>query len=169
MLFFFQVSIVAAFGQESGVRSQESGVGSQEIVSPDGRMIVTVTVAEGGCPKYEVKLDGQVYVQPSPLGLKMNFDDLTQGLTLKACDVSKFEDEYCLKTTKQSRVTVTATEGVCRFEKDGREALDVIFRVTSRDVAFRYKVAARQCRASWRVRPAAMCCPKGQRRSSVRR
>ena len=126
MLFFFQVSVVA-FAQESGVRSQE-------IVSPDGRMTVTVTVADG-CPKYEVKLDGQVFIQPSPLGLKLNFDDLTQGLTLKACDVSKYEDEYTLKTTKQSHVKVVATEGVCRFEKDGREALDVIFRVTSRDVA----------------------------------
>ena len=137
MLFFFQVSVVA-FAQESGVRSQE-------IVSPDGRMTVTVTVADG-CPKYEVKLDGQVFIQPSPLGLKLNFDDLTQGLTLKACDVSKYEDEYTLKTTKQSHVKVVATEGVCRFEKDGREALDVIFRVTSRDVAYRYKVYPKKVR-----------------------
>ena len=137
-LFFLQVSLVAAFAQAKPSQ--------QEIVSPDGRMNVTVTVAEGGCPKYEVKLDGQVYVQPSPLGLKMNFDDLTQGLTLKSCDVSKFEDEYCLKTTKQSHVKVVATEGVCRFEKDGREALDVIFRVTSRDVAFRYKVYPKKVR-----------------------
>ena len=137
-LFFLQVSLVAGFAQTKPSQ--------QEIVSPDGRMNVTVTVAEGGCPKYEVKLDGQVYVQPSPLGLKMNFDDLTQGLTLKACDVSKFEDEYCLKTTKQSHVKVVATEGVCRFEKDGREALDVIFRVTSRDVAFRYKVYPKKVR-----------------------
>jgi hypothetical protein len=76
----------------------------------------------------------------------MNFDDLTQGLKLKGCDESKFEDEYCLKTTKQSHVTVTATEGICRFEKDGREALDVIFRVTSRDVAFRYKVYPKKVR-----------------------
>ena len=139
MLFFFQMSLVAAFAQESGARSQE-------IVSPDGRMIVTVTVAEGGCPKYEVKLDGQVFIQPSPLGLKMNFDDLTQGLKLKGCDVSKFEDEYWLKTTKQSYVKVVATKGVCHFEKDGREALDVIFRVTSRDVAYRYKVYPKKVR-----------------------
>ena len=76
----------------------------------------------------------------------MNFDDLTQGLTLKSCDVSKFEDEYCLKTTKQSHVKVVATEGICRFEKDGREALDVIFRVTSRDVAYRYKVYPKKVR-----------------------
>ena len=137
-LFFIQVSVVAAFGQESGVRSQE-------IESPDGRMTVTVSVANG-CPKYEVKLDGQVFIQPSPLGLKMNFDDLTQGLKLKGCDVSKFEDEYCLKTTKQSHVKVVATEGVCHFEKDGREAMDVIFRVTSRDVAYRYKVYPKKVR-----------------------
>ena len=136
----FQLSLVAAFAQETGVRSQESVV-----KSPDGKMEVVVS-DEGGCPKYQVKLDGEVFIQSSPLGLKMNFDDLTQGLTLKSCDVSKYEDEYCLKTTKQSHVKVLATEGVCRFEKDGREALDVIFRVTSRDVAYRYKVYPKRVR-----------------------
>ena len=137
-LFLFYCSLMAAYAQ-----TQQPS--QQEIASPDGKMIVTVTVSDG-CPKYEVKLDGEVFIQPSPLGLKMNFDDLTQGLTLKSCDVSKYEDEYCLKTTKQSHVKVVATEGVCRFEKDGREALDVIFRVTSRDVAYRYKMYPKRVR-----------------------
>ncbi len=137
-LFLFYCSLAAAFAQ-----TQQPS--QQEIASPDGKMIVTVTVSDG-CPKYEVKLNGEVFIQPSPLGLKMNFDDLTQGLTLKSCDVSKYEDEYCLKTTKQSHVKVVATEGVCRFEKDGREALDVIFRVTSRDVAYRYKIYPKRVR-----------------------
>jgi para-nitrobenzyl esterase len=137
-LFLFYCSLMAAFAQNQ----QPS---QQEIASPDGKMIVTVTVSDG-CPKYEVKLDGEVFIQPSPLGLKMNFDDLNQGLTLKSCEVSKYEDEYCLKTTKQSHVKVVATEGVCRFEKDGREALDVVFRVTSRDVAYRYKIYPKRVR-----------------------
>ena len=137
-LFLFYCSLMAAYAQ-----TQQPS--QQEIASPDGKMIVTVTVSDG-CPKYEVKLNGEVFIQPSPLGLKMNFDDLTQGLTLKSCDVSKFEDEYCLKTTKQSHVKVVATEGVCRFEKDGREALDVTFRVTSRDVAYRYKIYPKRVR-----------------------
>ncbi len=137
-LFLFYCSLMAAYAQ-----TQQPS--QQEIASPDGKMIVTVTVSDG-CPKYEVKLNGEVFIQPSPLGLKMNFDDLTQGLTLKSCDVSKYEDEYCLKTTKQSHVKVVATEGVCRFEKDGREALDVIFRVTSRDVAYRYKMYPKRVR-----------------------
>ena len=137
-LFLFYCSLMAAYAQ-----TQQPS--QQEIASPDGKMIVTVTVSDG-CPKYEVKLNGEVFIQPSPLGLKMNFDDLTQGLTLKSCEVSKYEDEYCLKTTKQSHVKVVATEGVCRFEKDGREALDVIFRVTSRDVAYRYKIYPKRVR-----------------------
>ena len=137
-LFLFFCSLMAAYAQ-----TQQPS--QQEIASPDGKMIVTVTVSDG-CPKYEVKLNGEVFIQPSPLGLKMNFDDLTQGLTLKSCDVSKYEDEYCLKTTKQSHVKVVATEGVCRFEKDGREALDVTFRVTSRDVAYRYKIYPKRVR-----------------------
>ena len=134
---FMALSLLTGFAQAQPAQ--------QEIVSPDGRMTVTVS-DEGGTPKYQVKLDGEVFVQPSPLGLKMNFDDLTQGLTLKSCDVSKFEDEYSLKTTKQSHVKVVATEAVCRFEKDGREALDVIFRVTGRDVAYRYKVYPKKVR-----------------------
>ena len=137
-LFLFYCSLAAAFAQ-----TQQPS--QQEIASPDGKMIVTVTVSDG-CPKYEVKLNGEVFIQPSPLGLKMNFDDLTQGLTLKSREVSKYEDEYCLKTTKQSHVKVVATEGVCRFEKDGREALDVVFRVTSRDVAYCYKIYPKRVR-----------------------
>ena len=117
----------------------------KEIVSPDGQVTVKVS-DEGGSPKYQVSLGGKVFIQPSALGLKMNFDDLTQGLTMTACDVSKFEDEYWLKTTKQSHVKVEATEAVCRFEKDGRQALDIIFRVTGRDVAYRYKVYPKKVR-----------------------
>ena len=117
----------------------------KEIVSPDGRVTVKVS-DEGGTPKYQVSLGGVVFIQPSALGLKLNFDDLTQGLTMSACDVSRFEDEYWLKTTKQSHVKVEATEAVCRFEKNGRQALDIIFRVTGRDVAYRYKVYPRKGR-----------------------
>ena len=117
----------------------------KEIVSPDGRVTVKVS-DEGGTPKYQVSLGGVVFIQPSALGLKLNFDDLTQGLTMSACDVSRFEDEYWLKTTKQSHVKVEATEAVCRFEKNGRQTLDIIFRVTGRDVAYRYKVYPRKGR-----------------------
>ena len=107
--------------------------------SPDGRMSVIVN-DEGGVAAYQVALDGTTFIERSPLGLKMNFGDLSQGLTLKGCQISTVKDEYSLKTIKQSHVSYEATEAVCQFEKQGKPAFDVIFRVTGRDVAYRYKI-----------------------------
>lgn len=107
--------------------------------SPDGHMAVTVT-DEGGYPAYQVALVGTTFIERSPLGVKMNFGDLSQGLTLKDCQVTTVRDEYSLKTIKRSHVSYEATEAVCQFEQKGRPALDVIFRVTGRDVAYRYKI-----------------------------
>ena len=115
------------------------GQTEQLIKSPDGRMTITVT-DEGGRPSYQVSLDGTEYTGRSPLGLKTNQDDLTQGLKMKQCDIKPVSIDYTLQTTKQSHVSHQATEATCQFEKDGRRALDIIFHVTSRDVALRYKV-----------------------------
>ena len=117
----------------------------KQLASPDGRMIVTVN-DQGGTPAYSVSLDGQTYLESSPLGVKINFDDLTKGLTMKACDVKTIHDEYSLKTIKQSYVSYDATEATCQFEKDGRRALDVVFHITSRDVAFRYTIYPKKAR-----------------------
>ena len=111
--------------------------------SPDGKMAVTVN-DDGGHPMYQVTLDGTTFIERSPLGVKMNFGDLSQGLTLKDCKTSTVKDEYSLKTIKQSHVSYEATEAVCQFTKDGKPALDVIFRVTGRDVAYRYKIYAQK-------------------------
>ena len=111
----------------------------KRFVSPDGQIAVTVS-DEGGKPTYQVSLGGKEFLGRSPLGLTANIGDLTQGLTMKACNVSTVKDEYQLKTTKQSHILYEATEAVCQFEKEGRQVLDIIFRVSNRDVAFRYKL-----------------------------
>ena len=118
------------------VGSLATASASQQITSPDGKVIVEVDDRDGR-PTYQVSLDGVTVIERSPLGLKANFEDLTQGLTLKDCEVRTFSDEYWLKTWKQSHVKYDATEAVCHFEKVGGErqpnrlALDVIFRVAS--------------------------------------
>ena len=133
------------------VGSLATASASQQITSPDGKVIVEVDDRDGR-PTYQVSLDGVTVIERSPLGLKANFEDLTQGLTLKDCEVRTFSDEYWLKTWKQSHVKYDATEAVCHFEKVGGErqpnrlALDVIFRVTGRDVAFRYKIYPKKVR-----------------------
>ena len=112
--------------------------------SPDGRMTVTVS-DEGGKPAYSVSRGGVTFIEKSPLGVRLNFADLTAGLTMKACDVKAVSDEYDLMTTKQHHVVYEANEAVCQFDKDGYR-MDVIFRVSNRDVAYRYKLYPRRGR-----------------------
>ncbi len=123
-----------------------SGAMAEEktLTSPDGRMSVTISDA-GGKPVYSVKRGNVTFLEKSPLGVKLNFIDLTEGLTMKACDVRDVKDEYDLKTTKQSHITYEATEGVCQFDKGGYR-MDIIFRVSNRDVAYRYKFYPRRGR-----------------------
>ena len=109
--------------------------------SPDGQMQVTVS-DEGGNPAYQVTLGGVTFIEQSPLGVQMNFGSLDKDLKLGDCQVTTVKDEYQLKTIKQSHVKYEATEAVCQFTKNGQPALDVIFRVTGRDVAYRYKIYA---------------------------
>ena len=50
----------------------------ESVSSPDGRLVVTVS-DEGGKPTYSVKYDGIPFLWRSPLGLKTDFGDFTQG------------------------------------------------------------------------------------------
>lgn len=112
---------------------------AEKIVSPNGKTAVIVDVNAGHLT-YQVTLNDVVFIEPSALGLKTNVDDLTQGLTLKSCATTTVNDAYDLRTIKRRHVDYTATEAVCQVEKDGRHVMDVIFRVSDRDVAFRYKL-----------------------------
>ena len=117
----------------------------KQITSPDGKMTVTVS-DEGGKPVYQITRSDVLFVEKSPLGLILNIDDLTQGLTMKDCQIKTVKDEYTLNTIKQRHVSYEATEAICQFEKGGRVALDIIFRVSNRDVAYRYKLYPKRAR-----------------------
>ena len=113
------------------------------ITSPDGKTLVTVS-DENGQLTYDIHHDGKAFMMRSPLGLKLNFNDLTQQLTLASCEEKTVRDEYRLKTIKQSHVSYEATEATLAIEKSGRKVMDVVFRLSNRDVAFRYKVYPRR-------------------------
>ena len=107
--------------------------------SPDGKISVVVN-DEGGKPQYHVTLGNATFIESSPLGVKLDCIDLTEGLELKTCETKTVRDAYELKTIKQSHVNYEATEAVCQFEKGGRRVMDIIFRVSNRDVAYSYKI-----------------------------
>ena len=124
--------------------------GSQ-IISPNGKLVVNVS-ANNGAPTYSINYNGKLFLKESPLGLKTNVGDFSQGLTLnEKVSEQKVDEIYELPNIKQSKVHYRASEGVFSFLKDNKPAFDVIFRVSNNDVAFQYKVYPQKERLSCMV------------------
>ena len=113
---------------------------AQSVTSPNGDIKVTLELTNQGKPQYSVNYEGQEMLKPSALGLTTNIGDYTQGLTLKGVVTNPVSDTYSLRNIKQSHVAYQANEAVATYEKDGRTVMDIIFRVSNRDVAFRYRL-----------------------------
>ena len=111
----------------------------QRVASPNGKLVVTIS-DEGGKPAYTVSYDGHIVLTPSALGLKTNIGDLTQQLTLKSCDSKTISDHYTVRNIKQQTVGYEAAEAVCHFTQGNKPVMDITFRVSNRDVAYRYRV-----------------------------
>ncbi|CAD0001037.1 glycoside hydrolase family 97 protein [Flavobacterium salmonis] len=123
---------------------------AQSVVqSPDGKLKVSVFISNG-MPLYSISYNKKTFLENSPLGLKTNVGDFTTGLILKA-DVgqNKIDEIYKLPNIKQSDVHYEANEAILSFSKDSKAAIDVVFRVSNNNVAFKYKVypqkEARSC------------------------
>ena len=106
------------------------------VTSPDGRISVALSV-NNGQPCYQVSLDGQVVVSPSALGLVTNMGDYSRDMALTAVKTSDIKESYSLRNIKQSHVSYEAREAVAQYEQKGQHVMDVTFRISNRDVAFR--------------------------------
>jgi len=116
---------------------------AQTVTSPDGKVLVILELVDGGKPCYHVLYEGQEVVERSALGLKTNIGDFTKGLALKEIVQNQVSDTYQLRNIKQSCVDYEANEAVASYVlKDQSETnvMDIIFRVSNRDVAFRYRI-----------------------------
>ena len=137
LLLFFIVLII------SSVKADD-----KMVLSPDGKLVVAIS-ANNGAPTYQITYNGQLFLKPSPIGMKTNVGDFTQGLELSENISRKTLDEtYALPNIKKSKVHYQANEQVFSFLKDEKPAFDVIFRVSNNDVAFRYHVYPQKDRKS---------------------
>lgn len=119
-----------------GVNAQNSA----KVSSPDGKLVVLITT-ENGKPSYEVSLNGKQFLTKSPLGLKTNVADLSEGLSMNSSiKESKIDENYSLATIKKSKIHYVANEAIFTFKKDTNTVFDVVFRVSNNDLAFKYKL-----------------------------
>lgn len=114
---------------------------AQSIVkSPDDKLKVFLSV-ENGKPAYSILYNDKTFVEKSSLGLKTSVGDFSNGLVLENnIKHNKIDETYQLKNIKKSTVHYTANEAVFSFTKEGRAAIDIIFRVSNNNLAFKYKV-----------------------------
>ena len=131
-VFIAAASLLVAFQSYAEERS---------FTSPDGKIQVTVS-DNAGKPTYSVNYDGNAFILPSPLGLNTSLGEYVAEMTLlPETEAPKLiEEQYSVRTIKQSKVDYKATEAVFTFARGDRQVFDVIFRVSDRDVAFRYKM-----------------------------
>jgi hypothetical protein len=110
------------------------------VTSPDGKLTVNLAV-NNGTPTYSVSYKGKLFLEPSPIGLKTNVGDFSTGLELKEKQIqNKIDESYELPNIKQSKVHYVANETVFSFTKNKESVIDITFRVSNNDVAFKYKV-----------------------------
>lgn len=112
----------------------------KQVTSPDGKLAVKLNI-NNGSPAYSITYNGVVFLNNSPLGLKTNIGDFTQGLTLNEKTSHRAINEvYDLPNIKKGIVTYQANEEVFTFSIKDKPVFDVVFRVSYNDVAFKYKV-----------------------------
>lgn len=112
----------------------------KNVSSPDGKIVVAIS-DEGGNPSYSVTYNGTPFLLKSPLGVETNLGDFTSQMALSSTSATEALNEtYQLPNIKQSHVEYQANRQVFTFSKDGKQIYDVIFQVSNRDIAFRYKL-----------------------------
>lgn len=111
---------------------------AQEVTGPDGKLKVVLDFPENGQPTYTVTYDGKNMLEASPLGLKTNVGDFSHGLKKTGHEVKPIDTTYRLTRIKTSEVHYQANELAVSVVNGKGQSMQITFRVSNNDVAFRY-------------------------------
>lgn len=113
---------------------------AQDVIvkGPDGNLQVAVTCIGDGKVVYSVSYKDKQMLENSPLGMETNVGDFAKGLKLTGHEVNKIDSRYSLNRIKTSQVHYRANELNCFFDNAKGQKMQITFRVSNNDVAFRY-------------------------------
>lgn len=109
-----------------------------QVNSPDGKLKVEVSNTRNGEVYYNVTYNGNKMMEDSPLGLEVNYGDFTSDLKLIGKQIRVIDKTYQQDRIKVSTIHYQANELICTFENLRKQKMDLVFRVSNHDVAFRY-------------------------------
>jgi alpha-glucosidase len=111
----------------------------QSVMSPDGKIKVSVINNTEGKVFYQVKYNNNVVLQNSQLGLIREDADFSEKLKLiSASPVQKVTDHYQLLTAKKYSITYLANKKVFHVRNETGKLMDIIFQLSNDGVAFCY-------------------------------
>lgn len=87
-------------------------------------------------------------LESSPLGMETNVGDFYRGLQLKEHKVTALDTVYEQSRIKASRIHYWANELLCSFVNGEGKNVQITFRVSNNDVAFRYTLPREQGKGS---------------------
>lgn len=109
------------------------------VTGPDKRLKVDLAV-NGGIPMYSVSYDGKTILEKSPLGFIANTGNFSQGMSLIGQETSQINKTYTQDRIKRSVVNYAANELTVRLQNTNKQPVNIVFRVSNNDVAFRYEI-----------------------------
>ena len=113
---------------------------AQDVVvkGPDEKLQLVVFTSPAEKPSYSITYNGKTMLEKSPLGMNTNIGDFAKGMKLTGHTVTPIDTVYHQDRIKTSQVLYQANELNCHFENPKGQKIDVVFRVSNNDVAFRY-------------------------------
>ena len=122
---------------------------SVSVNGPDGKLQLTVSCpSANGEVSYAVTYNGKQMLESSPLGMETNVGDSYRGLQLKEHKVTALDTVYEQSRIKASRIHYWANELLCSFVNGEGKNVQITFRVSNNDVAFRYTLPREQGKGS---------------------
>ncbi len=123
--FFLFFCTIDSLGQEAFVSS------------PDNKLVVQLFVKESK-PFYSIHYEKKTILEESPLGLQTSITDFSTGLKLISQKDSLIDKHYSEAKIKKSKVHYLANEITCSFENLEGKRINIIFRVSNNNAAYRY-------------------------------
>lgn len=118
-----------------------TGLPAAEVKGPDGAIRVRLDLT-GGVLSYSVSHRDRPFIESSPLGVETSIGSFSRDLRAAGESTAVLDENYTLPHGKTRDVHYRANELTARYLNAQGDALDVIFRVSDRDVAFAYRLSS---------------------------
>ena len=114
-----------------------------EVIGPDSHRKVNVALKQGK-PVYSVTYKEKIMLEDSPLGVVTDIGDFSRNMNWIGQKTSRIDKTYTQNKIKKSEIHYQANELICTFANADKQEIDVVFRVSNNDIAFRYVIPRKE-------------------------